>query len=70
MVKNRFNIEKAKHPELGDYINLCSVVKGKFYHPDLIRKSFNELVSRDEYDRSERKDYIDYLIKVTQMKNE
>ena len=61
MIKNRFNSIKFDNPQLGDYIILCMAIKDMKYDKALLRKAFLKLVSRDEYDFSERNEYIKYL---------
>jgi len=64
MIKNLFDSIKFKNPELGDYIILCMAIQGKKYSQAMIRKAFLQLVSKDEYDASEKDDYIKYLYTV------
>jgi hypothetical protein len=59
-----FNWQVEAHPELGDYINLCYVVKGKKLDSNLLHKAFIKLINRNEYLWSERVEYIDYLSTV------
>lgn len=60
-IKNKFNKLRSECSEKGDYIILCEVIKGQNYKNIDIRKSFLNLVSRDEYPFDERDEYIDYL---------
>jgi hypothetical protein len=66
-IKRRFKLmcSEKKNENNGDYINLAKVVVGRNYKPNDIRKSFLKLVSRNEYDSSERGEYIDYLCQIT-----
>ena len=56
-----FKNEQEKHPELGSYIILCSIIRGSKLERIDIRKLFNKLVPKDEYDTSEKFELIDYL---------
>ena len=61
-----YNYQKESHQELGDYINLAYVLKGRKFNKTDIRKAFLKLVSRDEYDFAEREEYIQYLFTLWQ----
>lgn len=56
-----FFLQKELHNELGDYINLCYIIRGRKFNKKDIHKAFLKLVSRDEYDWRERKELISYL---------
>jgi hypothetical protein len=60
-IKRRFEMQKKDRQELGDYINLCYVIKGRNYNKQDLRKAFLKLLNRDEYLFSEREEYISYL---------
>lgn len=60
-IKRRFELQKQDRPDLGDYINLCYIIKGRNYNNKDLRKAFLKLINRDEYDFSEKEDYIKYL---------
>jgi hypothetical protein len=63
-----FKKSKEINPELGDYIILCCVVKSKKYDSLTIKKAFKKLVlDCPEYGRNEKEEYIDYLIKQTNL---
>lgn len=61
-IKKDFEELKSKLPDWGDYVILLTVVKGKKYSKTILEKSFNSLVSKEQYDKSEKIDYIDYLV--------
>ena len=63
-IKNRFELYQSKHPNIGDYICLCEVIKGMKYTKPVIKNSFLKLVSREEYDFEEKEEYINYLYTV------
>lgn len=65
-IKKLYKLQKELHPELGDYINLCFVIRGRNYQKINIRNAFLKLVDREQYDWAERKELIDYLFEVTQ----
>lgn len=60
-----FNKEKEKRPNLGSYILLCYSVVNKNYSRPVIASAFNKLVEKDEYDKSEKREYVEYLCKIT-----
>jgi len=60
-IKRRFEWQRESHKQLGDYINLCYVIKGRKYNKKDLHKAFLKLVNREEFDWSERNDYIIYL---------
>lgn len=60
-IRRRFEAQADKHKELGSYQNLCHVIVGRNYGKQDLAKAFKKLVNKDEYDYSERKEYIDYL---------
>ena len=60
-IKKDFEELKSKVPDWGDYVILLTVVKGKKYSKTIITHAFDSLVSKEQYDKSEKDDYIDYL---------
>jgi hypothetical protein len=54
-------ISQEKNPELGMYVHICKVInKSKLPRRDLL-KIFNKVMPKDEFDRSERVELINYL---------
>lgn len=68
-IKTKFYLIRSdnKYCGWGDYVCLCQVIKGRNYKRNDILRAFNKLVSRDEYDWNERKEYQDYLCQITQI---
>lgn len=62
-IKKDFEELKSKMIDWGDYIILLTVVKNKKYNKTILTKAFNSLVSKEQYDKSEKNDYIEYLVK-------
>lgn len=60
------NSSREKNPELGTYIHLCIVLRGTQASLTECRKYFNNLMPKDEYDISEKEDYISYLFEIAQ----
>ena len=61
---------QMRNENLGAYIVLAEIVKGKSFARKSLIKAFNELVPKDEYVICDRKDLIDYLDKLTNMPEE
>ena len=51
---------------LGDIIILSEAVKGKKYPREVIRRVFNSVISKDEYEEDEKSEIIDFLVKYSQ----
>lgn len=61
-IKKRFEKFREEHPSLGDVIILSMTIDSQGYKKDLIQRAFNLLVSKEEYDLSEKRDIINSLI--------
>lgn len=61
-LKDWFLERNKEHPELGAYINLCYTIHHSGASRQELTKAFNELIPKDEYDKSEKKELIDYLV--------
>lgn len=61
-LKDWFLERNKEHPELGAYINLCYTIHHSGASRQELTKAFNELIPKDEYDRGEKKELIDYLV--------
>lgn len=53
-IQRRFNLQKQKNPELGDFINLMKAVYQQKYSKQIISKWFPKLVDKDDYSTSEK----------------
>ena len=65
-IKRLYELQCQDRKYLGDYINLCYIIKGRNFNQKDIRNAFLKLVSRDEYDFKEREELIQYLYVVNQ----
>lgn len=54
-----------KNPELGTYIHFCKVLSGSGATREEITEYFNVHMPKDEYDKSEKTQLIDYLISIS-----
>lgn len=61
-LKDFFIERENEYPELGSYINLCYTIHYSGANRQEITKAFNELIPKDEYDKGEKKELIDYLV--------
>ena len=61
---------QVRNPNLGDYLCLARAIKGKKFSRKSLVKSFTELVSKDDYLKSERKELVDYLEYLTNIAEE
>jgi len=65
-LKRRFIMMKAENPFLGDVIIFGMAVKGQVYPKEVIQRAFNSLVSKDEYEKEEKAEIVESLLKYTQ----
>lgn len=61
-LKKKFLLSKEVNPNLGDYIHLCRAVKNTGTDRATIMRLFNAVVSKDDYDKSEKGELIEYLV--------
>ena len=61
-LKQYFLERNELHPELGAYINLCYTIHYSGASRRDILKAFNELIPKEEYDKEEKKELVDYLV--------
>ena len=54
----RFNRFQEEHPALGSVVVLSMSVENQNYSKELIQRAFNKLVSKEEYDASEKREII------------
>jgi hypothetical protein len=58
---NTFNKIQKKQPELGSFCVLAEAVKDRKFIKDSIARMFTKLVPKEEYEKNERKNLIQYL---------
>lgn len=66
MLEKAFNHYREKYPGLGDVIIMYYVVAGNNLSRTQIVKCFNKMVSKEEYEESEKKELIDFLLSKSQ----
>lgn len=59
-------MSKDKQPGWGTYIHFCKVLQESGCKRAEILKLFNKYMPEDEYDKSEKTELIDYLVKISQ----
>lgn len=59
-----FEESKAQHPEWGTYIHLCRVLQESGADREEITQLFKDYMIEDEFLRKEKKELIDYLVKI------
>lgn len=60
-LKNRFLLIQEQNPIHGDVILIWYAVNGMNYSKDIIRKVFNLVVSKDQYDPEDKNEILEYL---------
>ncbi len=65
-LETRFNSFREDFPSLGDVIIMSMAVEEMRYSKEIIRKSFDTLISKDEYDKAERDEIIRFLVNYSQ----
>lgn len=60
-LKKRFEKFREEFPALGDVIIMSMATGGMSYPKETIRIAFNKLVSKEEYEMSEKSEIIDSL---------
>ncbi len=58
----RFKSFREEHPALGDIIIMSMTIEGMEFSKEVIQRAFNRLVSKDEYDKKDKKEIIESLI--------
>lgn len=60
-IERNYKKIQARNPNLGTYPCLAQVVRFRKFSRKSIIKVFNKLMPEDEYEKSEKKELIDYL---------
>ncbi|MFA5932439.1 MAG: hypothetical protein WC793_03650 [Candidatus Paceibacterota bacterium] len=60
-IKRLFDKVSKENPNLGSVIIFNRIVSGKNFSHDRIARWFNVLVDKEEYDRSDKKDILNYI---------
>lgn len=69
-IKHRFEEIAEKNPGLSTYTCFARTVTGQEYNQSMIRRWFNKLVDKDDYDASENKTvHFPHFYSLTQQKS-
>ena len=60
-IKHRFVRLQNEHPNLGDYVVFARAITGQGFTSDSISRAFTKMISRDKYDKKERKILLNHL---------
>lgn len=63
--KKAFEMSKDKNPGWGTYIHICNILQESGCKRTEILKIFNQYMPKDEYDKPEKGEYIDNLVKIS-----
>lgn len=61
-IEKRFILEQDKNPMFSTFINFSRAIDGQSFTEVVIKKWFNKLVDKDDYDPRDKKEIIEYLI--------
>jgi len=61
-ILERFAKLRNKSPNHGDYIILHKCIEGRNYKKSIVSKAFTRLMSKDQFDKSEKQQLIAYLM--------
>lgn len=64
-IKSRFEAMTKKYPNHSSYLCFGRAVCGQNFSPRFISKFFDELVDKDDYDRSDKKEHIRHFLSLT-----
>lgn len=64
-IQRRFLIEQDKNPLLSSLMNFSSAVRGQRFNKRSISDWFDKLVDKEDYDRKDKQDIIDFLESLT-----
>jgi len=60
-LKARFELMSQKYPNHGDYFLFGRAIEGTGMQPDTLRRWFNKLVSKEEYEQKDKRDLFEHL---------
>lgn len=64
-IEKRFNEIREKNPCASSYICFCETIREKGFGQQTISRWFSKLVNSDDYDKSEKKELIHFLWKLS-----
>ena len=67
-MKKQFEIIQDKYPAHSSFICFEKLIAGKNYKWNIVRKWFNKLVDKDDYDKDDKKEVLEFLRLANQEK--
>jgi len=68
-IERRFNKIMKSNPPWSSWTCFVVSIKGQKFNKKIINRWFNQLVDKDDYDESEKKELVQYLYKVSDSSN-
>jgi hypothetical protein len=65
LLRRVFNKIRSENPYWSDYICFAEAVRGRNFSRKTIIRNFNSLVDKEDYIKSEKKEIIDFLVKLS-----
>lgn len=64
-IQRRFNSFQIKNREFSSFINFTKAIKGQKFSKDMIRRWFNKLVEKEDYDKHSKNRLIKHLVNLS-----
>ena len=64
-IRDIFAVIQDKNPGLSTYIIFAKTIRGREYSESYIAKWFNALVDKEDYDKADKDEILEYLYKYT-----
>jgi len=64
-IKRRFDNIVEKNPNWSSYLCFAETIKNRNFSKRIIRKHFNQLVEKDDYSMTEKREIINYLYQLS-----
>jgi hypothetical protein len=64
-LKRIFNRIRSENPYWSDYTCFAEAVRGRKFSRKTIIRNFNSLVDKEDYAKSEKREIIEHLVKIS-----
>jgi len=64
-IERRFKEIEAKNPYYSTYTCFALAIAGQKFTKETIRRHFNRLVDKDDYDKKDKKEVLEHLFKLS-----
>jgi hypothetical protein len=64
-LKRVFNRIRSENPFWSDYTCFAEAVRGRKFSRKTIIRNFNSLVDKEDYAKNEKKEIIEFLVKIS-----